>query len=180
MGNEKLTPKKLSMSACDALSSAIVNAIFIESEDGSNDFTYMPQVRDMISLYLKLNSFFPELNVKDIPIEDFFEKYSDGEYQKYEDVLLLNRRAIYVDESVDSAINAKLKEFNGGRMQSVVLRLLNALNYVVETQAVKFNDLGAADVKKFISDFAGFSTKNNAETLTRAAVDMEKKKKTTK
>lgn len=178
MENTKLASKKLSLVTCDEMVNAIVNVILVEDEDGSGNYTYRPQVKEPVSLYLKLNAFFPELSVKDVPFEEFFEKYADNEYHEYEDTLEFDRRAIYIDKAVDSAIDAKLREFNGGRMQSAVLRLLNALNYITEVQAVKFNDLGGADIKKFISDFAGFAAKNNAETLTRAAVNMAKKKTT--
>lgn len=170
MENAKLTPRKPTMAECDRLSSAIVNATLIESENGSNDFVYVPQVRNMISLYLKLNSFFPEVNVKDILIEDFFEKYSDGEYREYESVLESDRRSLYIDEAVDYAIETAIRDRTGGRLATAAAALVDNIDRIAEKYADSLQNIGAADLQNFLKDFGKLASDLNPQTVADAVV----------
>lgn len=167
--------KKLSLADVNSVVDVILDVLFRKSET-SDETSYLGQYDEIIRVYFEMNAAFPDLKIHKVDINEFFDRYCDGEYDMYVEVLKNDRRIKYIEDALDNTTENLMKYYAGGQLKNYVAKFVNSLNKVVEKYSDSLDGIGKNDIMGFLKNFAEFTSTNNPESLTEI---MLKKKKAT-
>lgn len=167
--------KKLSLTEVNNIVDSILDVLFHKNET-TGESSYLGQYNEIVRVYYEMVMAFPSLKIHEMKMPEFFDKFCDGEYDQYIEMLKKDRRIQYIEDALDSTIQTLLKYYSGGQLANSVTKLVNSLNSIVEKYANSIEGVEASDIKGFFNNFVEFASKTNTETITAA---MLKKKKAT-
>ncbi|MCM1167421.1 MAG: hypothetical protein NC299_16830 [Lachnospiraceae bacterium] len=162
---------KLSLIDVAEVVNAVVDMVFRE-RDGQMEFA--AEYYEVVLAYTKIAAFFPETGVRNDDIFTFFEDYIGGKYVKELEKMGYDPLAQYIDNAVNLKIEAKKRQIENPLVNSLT-RLADTVNVLASKYVDDIENVGTADIKKFIEDFAKLSKKTNPQTVTDTVMKMRQK-----
>lgn len=150
---------------------AVVDSVFRE-RNGQTEFA--AEYYEVVLAYAKIAAFFPETGVTGDDIFTFFEDYIDGKYAKQLDDMKYEPMAKYIDNAVALKVEAKKRQIENPLVNSLT-RLADTVNALASKYVSDIENVGTADIRKFIEDFAELSKKTNPQTVTDTVIKMREK-----
>lgn len=178
LANVKL--RKMSLEDVNTLCRGVLDCTFPKDETGT---AYIPENVELTKAYFELLVTFPDLEMEKVKLAEFFEDYSDGQYDDYLAIAREDGRIKYFERTVDSAIETAIRYHTGGKLAASAAALIDNINKVVEKYSGSLENIGAADVQNFLKGFGKLSSELNPQTVTDAVIKMhqsEKPKRTRK
>lgn len=166
---KKAKLRKLSLGDVSVLCQGVLDCAFHKNEAGT---TYIPENVELSKAYFELLVTFPDLEMEKIGLAEFFELYSDGQYDNYLTIAREDGRIKYFERTVDSAIETAIRYHTGGRLAASAAALIDNINKVVEKYSGSLENIGAADIQNFLKDFGKLSSELNPQTVTDAVIKM--------
>ena len=174
MENENnIQTAKLGWDDVNTIVTGIVNILFNRDETSVN-LRYNGQYSEIVRAYMEMVFVFPNLELHKIGLEEFFDKYCDGEYDEYLEAMKKDRRVRYIEDAVDNTVQTLLRYYSGSQLQNSATNLINRLNQIIEQYSDTLNDLSAEDVKDFIHGFSEFAGKTDTVSLVSTILDKHK------
>lgn len=164
------TLKDAPLSLVNTIANTIVKSLFLLNEDKTEQ-KYLSQYQELIPTYIELVSFYPEMEFKDMDLEEFFEGYVEGKYDDLIHTMKGNRRVQYLDRVVNYTIETKLRYESGGRLENSVAKFLSSLTEAVQN----FGDYKTEDIQNFLKGFNNLSEKITPESLSEAVIKIHQK-----
>lgn len=165
--------RRLTLSDVNDIVKNIVSTIFL-TDDETGETNFAPQYRELNTAFFELCLCYPDSGIHKLPYDQFFERYSDGEFDEALDYLRSLKQIKFLERAISAVVEARLKYYCGGELANSVRRLVNNINAVVEQQASGVGDLDTSDIKDFIKGFAEFAGKADADSLVSAVIDKQK------
>lgn len=167
LANVKL--RRLSLNDVSTLCQGVLDCAFHKNEGGT---TYTPENVELSKAYFELLATFPDLEMEKVKLAEFFEDYSDGQYDDYLAIAREDGRIKYFERTVDSAIETAIRYYTGGRLAASAAALIDNINKVIEKYSGSLKNIGAADIQNFLKDFGKLSSELNPQTVTDAVIKM--------
>lgn len=164
---------KLGLDDVNTIVTGIVDALFNRDET-SGSLGYKGQYSEVIRAYMEMVFAFPDLELHRVGLEDFFDRYCDGEYDKNLELMRKDRRVRYIEDAVDNTVQNLLRYYSGSQLQNSATNLINKLNQIIDQHSDTLNALSADDIKTFIKGFSEFAGKTDAESLVSTILDKHK------
>lgn len=165
--------RRLTLSAVNDIVKSVVETVFLTDEE-TGETNYTPQYRELNTVFFELCICYPDSGIHKLKYDEFYERYTNGEFDEALDYLRSTRRIQFLERAITATVEAKLKYYCGGELANSVRRLVNNINAVVEQQASSVSDLDTSDIKDFIKGFAEFAGKTDADSLVSAVIDKRK------
>lgn len=174
MANKKdIEIKKLSLNDVNDITTAILDSLFQKNEE-TGDINFAGQYSEIIRAFFELVFAFPDLKIHEIGLNKFFDRYCDGAFEEYLELMRKDRRVQYIENAVNDGIQMRLRYYNGRLIQNSLAKLINNLNNIVEQYSASIDGLETGDVKGFVQSFAEFAGKTDTDSLVSTILDKRK------
>lgn len=152
----------------------VVDSVFVE-KNGNIEFA--AELYEVLLAYMEIGAFYPNTGVFENSLDLFFIDYIDGKYHKELGELKYNRLAQYIDNAVKQKVNAKMRQIENPLINSMV-EFVNVATVLAQKYVDDIDNVGTADIQKFIKDFSGLAKKTNAQTVADAVIKMHRAENT--
>lgn len=169
-GGVKSNNGKLSLVEIVEVINTIVDSMFVE-RNGTIEFA--AEYYEVLLAYFKIGAFYPETGVFENGLFIFFTDYVDGKYSKELDELKFNRYAQYIDNTVKQKAEARMRQIENPLINSLV-KFVDVAAVLAQKYVDDIDNIGTADIKKFITDFANVAKKTNPQSVTDAVIKMHR------
>lgn len=144
----------------------VVDSVFVE-RNGNIEFA--AELYEVLLAYLEIGAFYPHTGVLENSLDLFFIDYIDGKYHKELGELKYNRLAQYIDNAVKQKVEARMRQIENPLINSMV-KFVEVATVLAQEYVDDIDNVGAADIQKFIKDFGSLTKKTNPQTLTDAVI----------
>lgn len=165
--------RRLTLSAVNDIVKSVVETVFLTDEE-TGETNYTPQYQELNTAFFELCMCYPDSGIHKLPYDEFFERYSDGEFDEALDYLRSLKQIKFLERAISAVVEARLKYYCGGELANSVRRLVNNINAVVEQQASGVGNLDASDIKDFVKGFAEFAGKTDTDSLVSSILGKQK------
>ncbi len=161
---------ELSLIDVSKIVNSVVDSSFVE-RNGRIEFA--AEYYEVLLAYMEIGAFFPETGVLENGIHLFFLDYIDGKYCGEIEKLKTYRLAQYIENAVERKIEAKIRQIENPLINSLT-KLTDAAGALAQKYVYDIDNVGTADIQKFIKDFAKLAKNTNPQTVTEAVIKMHK------
>lgn len=148
----------------------VVDSVFVE-RNGNIEFA--AELYEVLLAYMEIGAFYPHTGVLKNSLDLFFVDYIDGKYHKELGELKYNRLAQYIDNAVKQKIEARMRQIENPLINSMV-KFVDVATVLAQKYVDDIDNVGAADIQKFIKDFGSLAKKTNPQTVTDAVIKMHR------
>lgn len=148
----------------------VVDSVFVE-RNGNIEFA--AELYEVLLAYLEMGAFYPHTGVLENGLDLFFVDYIDGKYHKELGELKYNRLAQYIDNAVKQKVEARMRQIENPLISSMV-EFFDVATVLAQKYVDDIDNIGAADIQKFIKDFGSLAKKTNPQTVTEAVIKMHR------
>lgn len=148
----------------------VVDSVFVE-RNGNIEFA--AELYEVLLAYLEIGAFYPHTGVLENSLDLFFIDYIDGKYHKELGELKYNRLAQYIDNAVKQKVEARMRQIENPLINSMV-KFVEVATVLAQEYVDDIDNVGAADIQKFINDFGSLAKKTNPQTVTEAVIKMHR------
>lgn len=152
----------------------VVDSVFVE-KNGNIEFA--AELYEVLLAYLEIGAFYPHTGVLENSLGLFFVDYIDGKYHKELGELKYNRLAQYIDNAVKQKIEARMRQIENPLISSMV-EFFDVATVLAQKYVDDIDNIGTADIQKFIKDFGSLAKKTNPQTVTEAVIKMHRAENT--
>lgn len=161
---------RMSLLGLSQIVNAVVDSVFIE-RNGNIEFA--AEWYEVTLAYLEIGAFYPQTGVLENNLDLFFIDYIDGKYYRELAELKLNRLAQYIDNAVKQKVEARMRQIENPLINSLV-KFVDIASVLAQKYVDDIDNVGAADIQKFIKDFGSLTKKTNPQTVTDAVIKMHR------
>lgn len=161
---------RLSLFDLSKIVNTVVDSVFVE-RNGNIEFA--AELYEVLLAYMEIGAFYPNTGVFENSLDLFFIDYIDGKYHKELGKLKYNRLAQYIDNAVKQKVDAKMRQIENPLINSIV-EFVNVATVLAQKYVDDIDNVGAADIQKFIKDFGSLAKKTNPQTVTEAVIKMHR------
>lgn len=165
---------RLSLLSLTTIVNTVVDSVFVE-RNGNIEFA--AELYEVLLAYLEIGAFYPQTGVLENSLDLFFIDYIDNKYYRELGELKLNRLAQYIDNAVKQKVEAKMRQIENPLINSLV-KFVDIASVLAKKYVDDIDNVGAADIQKFIGDFGSLVKKTNPQTVTDYVLKMNKKEET--
>ena len=162
---------KLTLGDVAEIVNAIVDSVFVE-RNGKIEFAV--EYYEVLLAYFQIGAFYPETGVFDDGIGLFFMNYIDDKYYRELDALDHNNLAKYIKNAVVKKIEAKMRQIENPLVNSLV-KFVDVATVLAGKYIDDIDNVGSADIKRFIADFSEVAKKTNTNAITDAMYKLHQK-----
>lgn len=148
----------------------VVDSVFVE-RNGNIEFA--AERYEVLLAYMEIGAFYPHTGVLENSLDSFFIDYIDGKYYRELGELKLNRLAQYIDNAVKQKVEARMRQIENPLINSLV-KFVDIASVLAQKYVDDIDNVGAADIQKFIKDFGSLTKKTNPQTVTDAVIKMHR------
>lgn len=148
----------------------VVDSVFVE-RNGNIEFA--AERYEVLLAYMEIGAFYPYTGVLENSLDSFFIDYIDGKYYRELEKLKLNRLAQYIDNAVKQKVEARMRQIENPLINSLV-KFVDIASVLAQKYVDDIDNVGAADIQKFIKDFGSLTKKTNPQTVTDAVIKMHR------
>lgn len=163
----KKKDEKLSFSDVRIIVDTIAEASFVEN---NGKLEYAPEIVSVLIPYFEIGAFYPDTNVLNGSLEEFFTEYIDGKYDMLIEELKNNRLAQYIEKAARQKIEYKSSQIDNPLITSLA-NLVGVITAIANNYADDINSVGTDDLKKFLKEFNSFAKKTNPATIADKVVE---------
>lgn len=165
------TVKALSFVEMASTVDTIVSSVII-SNNGKSDFG--AEYLEVVKYYVLIATFYPEHNVTEQGLALFFNDYVEGKYKIEIKRLEQNEYAQYVLRAVDKKLEFEIKRIESPIINSIE-RFVGLANDLLQKYVDDIDNIGTADIKGFLGDFAALAKNTTSEKIAKAVYDEQAK-----
>lgn len=166
----KVDNGRMSLLGLSQIVNTVVDSVFIE-RNGNIEFA--AEWYEVTLAYLEIGAFYPQTGVLENSLDLFFIDYIDGKYYRELAELKLNRLAQYIDNAVKQKVEARMRQIENPLINSLV-KFVDIASVLAQKYVDDIDNVGAADIQKFIKDFGSLAKKTNPQTVTDAVIKMHR------
>lgn len=166
----KVDNGRMSLLGLSQIVNTVVDSVFIE-RNGNIEFA--AEWYEVTLAYLEIGAFYPQTGVLENSLDLFFIDYIDGKYYRELAELKLNRLAQYIDNAVKQKVEARMRQIENPLINSLV-KFVDIASVLAQKYVDDIDNVGAADIQKFIKDFGSLTKKTNPQTVTDAVIKMHR------
>lgn len=148
----------------------VVDSVFVE-RNGNIEFA--AEYYEVLLAYMEIGAFYPQTGVLDNSLDLFFIDYINGRYYKELGELKYNRMAQYIDNAVKQKVEARMRQIENPLINSMV-KFVDTATVLAQKYVDDIDNIGTADIQKFIKDFGSLAKKTNPQTVTEAVIKMHR------
>lgn len=152
----------------------VVDSVFV---DRNGNIEFAAELYEVLLAYLEIGAFYPHTGVLENSLDLFFIDYIDGKYHKELGELKYNRLAQYIDNAVKQKIEARMRQIENPLISSMV-EFVDVATVLAQKYVDDIDNIGTADIQKFIKDFGSLAKKTNPQTVTEAVIKMHRAENT--
>lgn len=161
---------KLSLLELSKIVNTVVDSVFIE-RDGRIEFA--AELYEVLLAYMKVGAFYPETGVLETSLDLFFIDYIDGKYEDKLRALVFDKLAQYIDNAVHKKVEARKHQIEDPLINSLT-KLVDAAAVLAQKYVDDIDNVGTADIKGFIENFAKLANVTNQQSVTDAVIQMHR------
>ena len=164
----KVDNGKLSLFNLTKIVNTVVDSVFVERNE---NIEFAAEYYEVLLAYMEIGAFYPQTGVLDNSLDLFFIDYIDGKYYKELGELKYNRMAQYIDNAVKQKVEARMRQIENPLINSLV-KFVDITSVLAQKYVDDIDNVGTADIQKFIKDFGDLAKKTNLQTVTDAVIKM--------